>query len=97
MKHTISRQTNALIGAAISWTSLGFYRGIQDYNYDCAKCANTHQKLYSDQFGRGMLGSFLYINPFFGLVLLQKEIYRLEVNVRSLENEKHTDYYRKLI
>jgi hypothetical protein len=29
--------------------------------------------------------------------MVQKEIYRFEVNIRSLEYEKQTDYYRRVM
>ena len=41
----------------------------------------------------GLFGLFIYINPFFGLISISKELYRLEVCVRGLEDEKKTQKY----
>jgi len=41
----------------------------------------------------GLLGLFTYINPFLGLLMISKELYRLEVCVRGLEDEKKTQKY----
>jgi hypothetical protein len=91
--HPILNKSNLLGGSLFGWVSLGFYRGVQEYNY----YRKDTPHLYSEQFGRGLLGSFIYINPFLGLFMFQKEIYRFEVNVRSLETEKKTDYYRRVM
>ena len=85
---------NKLFGGGLfGWTALGYYRGVQEYNY----YRKNRPCLYSEQFGRGLLGSFIYINPLSGLLMVQKEIYRFEVNIRSLEYEKQTDYYRRVM
>jgi hypothetical protein len=91
--HPILNKSNLLGGSLFGWTALGFYRGVQEYNY---YRKDTH-RLYSEQLGRGLLGSFIYLNPCTGLFMIQKEIYRVEVNVRSLEDEKKTDYYRRMM
>ena len=39
------------------------------------------------------MGSFLYINPITFIFILDKELYRLEVDLRGLENEKTTAKY----
>lgn len=38
----------------------------------------------------------MYANPLLFPITASKEIYRLEVNLRNLENEKKTDYYNNL-
>ena len=43
-----------------------------------------------------MLGVFIYMCPFFLVVTLPKEIYRFEVNVLDIADEKQTDYYNEL-
>jgi len=83
------------IAGYTSWCGLGFIRGINSYKYQ-----NENQKnepyLYSDSVLRGFFGIFVYGNPVFILPLLHKELYRLEVNVRNLENEKKTRFYNEL-
>ena len=53
--------------------------------------------LYINSVCYGIYGIGLYINPFLLPLLLHKEIYRLEVNLRNLENEKNTKYYNNLL
>jgi hypothetical protein len=77
--------------------SLGFYRGAQYSIYE----QNTHNDtfphfrrkiMYSDIINKGIFG--LYINlfpPTFIAYTIPQEIYRLEVNLRSLE--KNYNYY----
>jgi len=81
-----------LRGSLFGWSALGFYRGVQEYNY----YRKDTPCLYSEQIGRGLLGSFIYLNPCLGLLMIHKEVYRFEVNVRSFETEKNTDYYRRV-
>jgi hypothetical protein len=78
-----------------SWAALGFYRGMQEYEYFIRE--NPSKRMYSTKIMKGILGTIIYINPFLGLIVAQKEIYRLEVNMRGLETEKKTEYYHKLL
>lgn len=83
----------------ISWTTLGFKRGLEDYDYTYNKYSKNDSKkvyLYSTRIAIGLLGSIIYINPFFIPISVSREIYRLEVNVRGLEDQKKTDYYNEL-
>ena len=48
-------------------------------------------KYYTMQFGIGLLGAGLYINPVTCIFTAIKEIYRLEVNLRNLKEKK--EYY----
>jgi hypothetical protein len=85
----------------ISWGVLGFSRGLNVYDYQYKKYDNGYDKkmnyFYTTKITYGFFGLFLYINPIFIAIILQKEIYRFEVNIRGLENEKDTDYYNELI
>jgi hypothetical protein len=78
---------------------LGFKRGIDNYDYMYKKnkdlLNNTY--LYSTKTGVGIFVALCYINPFFLPFILCKEIYRLEVNIRNLEEEKKSDYYNRLL
>jgi len=75
----------------ISWGGLGFIRGINSYKYE-----KKENYLYVNSVCYGIYGIGLYINPFLLPFSLHKEIYRLEVNLRNLENEKKTKYYNNL-
>jgi len=82
-----------------SWSILGFKRGMDTYDF---KYNKNHEKfnkkiyLYSDKMIYGVVGMFFYILPWFCLITIPKEIYRLEVNLRGIEDEKQTDYYKGL-
>lgn len=85
------------------WSILGFRRGLQQYDYRYNKNKNDsfYEKketyLYSTKLLTGLLGTFIYINPIFLFNISLKEIYRLEVNARNIEDEKNTNYYNELL
>jgi hypothetical protein len=85
----------------ISWSLLGFMRGINSYDYSYKKyngiLVNQTSYLYASKICNGFVGSFLYITPIVNFYMIIKEIHRLEVNIRNLEYEKKTDYYNLLI
>jgi hypothetical protein len=80
------------------WCSLGFVRGLNAYDYDYKKYP-THDNsyLYSKKGLFGIAGLCLYINPILIWLTIPKEIYRLEINLRDLEDEKKGDFYNQLI
>ena len=81
---------------------LGFIRGLQSYKYNHNKDnkRNKHENpepiIYINSICYGFFGICIYANPMFFPVTLYKEIYRLEVNIRKLENEKTTDFYNNV-
>ena len=79
------------------WSILGFKRGIQSYEYTYNKRKDISTRLYSTKIMHGLLGSIIYINPVLICRVLLKEIYRAEVNIRDLEDEKNTDYYNEIL
>ena len=83
------------------WSLLGFHRGMKSYDYTINKekqfYNNKYTYFYSNRFLYGMLGFGIYINPFFLLITIPKEIYRLEVDLRGLEDESKTNYYNYLL
>lgn len=85
---------NKILIIPITWLGLGFKRGLDDYNYT----VNQRNKLYmySDAFMFGLLGVIVYINPILVPLNVIKEIYRVEVNLRGLEEEKKKDKYNVL-
>ena len=87
-----------------AWGILGFKRGINSYNHDYlwrkySKYENPKKinSFYIDKISWGIAGSFAYLNPATFLFVLYKEVYRLEVNLRGLEDEKKTDYYNTVL
>lgn len=94
IKHSIA------ITGYISWCGLGFIRGMNDYKYTYNKYKIdkiNEPYLYINSLTRGFFGIILYSNPALIPFLIYKELYRLEINLRNLENEKNSDYYKKLI
>ena len=84
------------------WTLLGLKRGLDqyDYNYN-RKITSDPNKLntylYTNKIADGLMGVIIYINPIFIFITLPKELYRLEVNIRGLENEKKGYRYNDLL
>ena len=74
------------------WAGLGFIRGINSYNY-----YNNKPYMYSSSFMHGIFGVLIYVNPVFLPFTTYKEFYRLEVNIRGLEEDKKTDYYNEVL
>lgn len=81
----------------ISWCGLGFVRGVNYYHYKHTKSPKKEQYLYLDAVGYGLFGLGMYTNPFFLPIVVYRELYRLEVNIRNLENEKKSDSYNEVI
>ena len=79
----------------VGWGILGFYRGINYYEY-YHKHENKHY-FYTDKIFNGLSGLIIYINPGLLPIAIYKEIYRLEINLRGLEEEKKTEYYNKIL
>lgn len=96
----ISKSIKISIGM---WGLLGFIRGFNsyDYNYSNNKLYKHHEKakqpFYFDKLVWGFTATITYINPGSLPFVLYKEIYRLEVNLRGLEDEKKTDYYNEVL
>jgi hypothetical protein len=80
--------------SGIGWSVLGFNRGINDYEYRIQK-QNT--KLYSMKIWYGVFGVITYLNPVLLIFTIPKEIYRIEVNLRNMDDEKKTNFYNSLL
>lgn len=87
-----------------SWGLLGFYRGVKYYNYYYEEDMKYYlkdpmffrkpQKFYITEIAHGGLGTLIYIAPIICVLPAIKELYRLEINLRGLEEEKKKkDYY----
>jgi hypothetical protein len=125
----LSRAFNLCVA---SWGSLGFYRGIHDYDYENKIKTESYKKdmkyyeykkeqykkdkikypsidlyepkaplkpnyFYLTSFSHGIFGSFLYVCPISMPICFVKELYRIEINLRSVDDEKNTAFYNKLI
>ena len=91
----MNNKKSLLIIGYSSWCGLGFIRGIKDYNYNHNKYKKDY--LYINLICNGFCGIMLYANPGLLPFSVYKEIYRLEVNLRNLEDEKTTSYYNNLV
>lgn len=82
-------------GITGSW---GFKRGADSYHYETyVKYARLKEPFfYSKSILYGTFGCVMYMSPVV-IFLIPKEIYRLEVNLRNLEEEKQKDYYNMLV
>ena len=85
-----------------SWPTLGFKRGVDSYNYHYSNnrlyrhSEKMKSPLYLDKLAWGIGGTLWYSNPVSGFFGLYKEVYRLAVNLRGLEDEKKTAYYNEV-
>ena len=52
---------------------------------------------YLSSITNGFLGSALYIFPFTTPICVIKEIYRIEINLRNLDEEKKTTFYNTIL
>ena len=89
-----------------SWGTLGFYRGVNYFGelLDPYPECDNKQYLYSKALSQyswniifGLMGTGMYLNPILCFIIVPREIYRLDVNIRGLENEKKSDYYRRIL
>ncbi len=82
-----------------SWSLLGFTRGLNSYDYykKHTKYENEKQSFYLDKVGWGFGGTLAYINPVTFWIALYKEVYRIEVYIRGLEDQKQTPFYNEVL
>lgn len=87
------------------WCSLGLYRGGQKYDYEYKQIKyyeykqikyERKQYLYVYKFNNSIRYGIYYMFPLLFPFILSKEIYRLEVYLRKLENEKNKIYYYEI-
>ena len=72
----------------IMWGSLGFKRGLDSYDHP-----KPSLYFYKNKIIHGVIGSIFYINPIMLFFTINKELYRIEVNLRNLEEEKQKNSY----
>jgi hypothetical protein len=69
---------------------VGAYRGIESYK----SVIPPEKRLYKNHFVFGLGGVFIYANPVFWPLLINKEAERLEINLRGLEiNEDYHNLF----
>lgn len=91
----ILTRNNLLYLTGTVWGMVGFNRGIIRYEYE-----HKYDKVsyfYTDKICSGIAGLLIYINPAFLPFVVYKEIYRLEINLRGLEEKKDTQYYHNFL
>jgi hypothetical protein len=93
---TILKYPITVIGC-VSWCGLGFARGVNSYKYTQNKYNKIEPFIYSNSIIHGFFGIIMYVNPILLPITIHKELYRLEINIRNLENEKKSRYYNDLI
>lgn len=91
----MSKKDLLVFVAGTGWSVLGFNRGLQSYDYTY-QVMHKEPYLYIHKGQYGFMGFLLYMNPLLLPLTLYKEMYRLEVNLRGLEEEKKTDYYNHM-
>ena len=79
--------------AYTGWIGLGFYRGIKAYNYSYNKYNKDESYMYIYSMGHGCRGSFYYL--LFFPIMIHKEFYRFEVNIRNIEKNFNLIKYAK--
>ncbi len=96
--NVINITTYCLMGI---WPLLGFKRGMDSYNHHHSKndlyIKQQGPPLFINKIGWGIFSACAYINPVIIPFVLYKEVYRLEINIRGLEEEKKKDYYNEVI
>lgn len=96
MFNQMSKKDILVLVTGTGWSVLGFKRGLQSYEYTYQKSIHKEPYLYIHKGQYGLWGIMLYMNPILLPLTLYKEMYRLEVNLRGLEEEKKTDYYNHM-
>ena len=93
-----------------AWGALGFYRGVRyqsclykkemdKYNNSLRRKKHVGKKPESFYFGRccfGLLTSALYFVPLINLFYISKEMWRLEVFIRGLDEDTESERYNHL-
>ena len=80
-----------------AWCGIGFIRGVNSYKYNLIKYNKNESFIYSNSIIGGIFGIIMYANPILFPLALHKEFYRLEINLRGLEEKKDTPEYHTFI
>lgn len=88
----------SLIIKNIIWPLYSLYGGFRFVNEDLflrKKESNKRPVLYTDLFSSFIVGTMCYGLPGLNLWSLPNEMYRLEVNLRNMKEEKNTNRYNR--
>lgn len=101
--------TRVFTGFMGFWSSLGFYRGarhcmVNYYDEESFKQPLLYSKTAEKEIKKilytglyGIAGVLIYANPLFFPHNILKEVYRLEVCIRGLEDEKKSKRYTDIL
>ena len=99
MSHINKTHIKYILGS--SWGILGFVRGINSFDYSNSKVKSLENEVYiakyTEKFVYGLSGIFVYVNPILFPIMIYKELYRLEVNIRGLEPRKCERFYNDIL
>ena len=85
---------NLIYLSGMGWGIIGVNRGCNYYEYEHEYDKKSYY--YIDKIFYGIAGLLIYINPCFLPITTYKELYRLEINLRGLKEEKKNEYYKIL-
>lgn len=94
-----------------AWGALGFYRGVNYYNYDYEESLKKYEDYknnnsyiyekpedyYVGRLAYGIMSSAMYVIPVMCIFPAIKELYRLEINLRGKEEKKKTREYNDIL
>ena len=104
--------SNMIKGLLGTWGTLGFYRGVQQYNFENKQKIQTYKNdkirypeidffpptyFYTSTLVYGTSGFFFYLFPGTVPICFVKELYRVEINMRGIEAEKQTFFYNNML
>ena len=97
-KNFLTKNNLLYLTSGICWGSIGFNRGIKEYDYDYIN-NNYYKKpyFYTDRIFNGLFGFIIYINPCLIPFIIHRELYRLEIDLRGLEDEKISRKYNSIL
>ena len=78
-----------ILSSLVGWGILGFTRGLSNYDF----YTSPENYYYKNRILHGICGTIVYTNPILAILVLNKELFRLEVEIRSLTPEKDKPRY----
>jgi len=73
-----------------------YQKKIQEKQYYSEHLIEKPNFFYYHCFLSGIFGMIIYINPITFLLMIPKELYRLEVNLRNMKDQKKSSYYNDI-
>ncbi len=106
---SLSNKQKVFLGLYSAWGALGCRRGYLQYKYNHEQKTKRYLENKTSATNPGPFyytsaalesffgGGIVYINPFFVPWTIIKELKRLEINLRNLEEEKNSSSYYEVI